>query len=131
MQRTCRIASERESDCLPRNFIRSTPGRIRTCNQRIRNPLLYPLSYGRLSSISNHKFFLSATSNTSLSGHLHIPVMTGHNSRPPGWRLLLEIWLETRAQLQPYQRKSNPTSCTKTPPPLDRLERVVCTKGGK
>jgi integrase len=25
----------------------STPGRIRTCNQRIRNPLLYPLSYGR------------------------------------------------------------------------------------
>ena len=26
---------------------RSTPGRIRTCNQRIRNPLLYPLSYGR------------------------------------------------------------------------------------
>ncbi len=27
--------------------ITSTPGRIRTCNQRIRNPLLYPLSYGR------------------------------------------------------------------------------------
>ena len=25
----------------------STPGRIQTCNQRIRNPLLYPLSYGR------------------------------------------------------------------------------------
>ncbi len=25
----------------------STPGRTRTCNQRIRNPLLYPLSYGR------------------------------------------------------------------------------------
>ena len=27
--------------------LKSTPGRIRTCNQRIRNPLLYPLSYGR------------------------------------------------------------------------------------
>ncbi len=27
----------------------STPGGIRTPNQRIRNPLLYPLSYGRFS----------------------------------------------------------------------------------
>jgi hypothetical protein len=27
--------------------LESTPGRIRTCDQRIRNPLLYPLSYGR------------------------------------------------------------------------------------
>ena len=26
---------------------RCAPGRIRTCDQRIRNPLLYPLSYGR------------------------------------------------------------------------------------
>ena len=25
--------------------MKSTPGRIRTCDQRIRNPLLYPLSY--------------------------------------------------------------------------------------
>ena len=25
----------------------STPGRTRTCNLRIRSPLLYPLSYGR------------------------------------------------------------------------------------
>jgi hypothetical protein len=32
---------------LQNNVLRSTPGRIRTCNQRIRNPLLYPLSYGR------------------------------------------------------------------------------------
>jgi hypothetical protein len=28
---------------------RSAPGRDRTCDQRIRNPLLYPLSYGCLS----------------------------------------------------------------------------------
>lgn len=27
---------------------KSTPGRDRTCDRRIRNPLLYPLSYGRL-----------------------------------------------------------------------------------
>ena len=26
----------------------SAPGRIRTCDQWIRSPLLYPLSYGRL-----------------------------------------------------------------------------------
>jgi hypothetical protein len=32
---------------------RSTPGRIRTCNQRIRNPLLYPLSYGRQWSLTS------------------------------------------------------------------------------
>ena len=30
----------------PLDSERSTPGRIRTCDRRIRNPLLYPLSYG-------------------------------------------------------------------------------------
>ena len=39
------------------NDVQSTPGRIRTCNQRIRNPLLYPLSYGRQYSTSTHKPF--------------------------------------------------------------------------
>ncbi len=32
--------------------LKSTPGRIRTCDLRIRNPLLYPLSYRRLFSFS-------------------------------------------------------------------------------
>ena len=31
----------------------STPGRIRTCNLRIRSPLLCPLSYGRGGNLSN------------------------------------------------------------------------------
>ncbi len=38
------------------NYLRelqSAPGRTRTCNQRIRNPLLYPLSYGRMFILSN------------------------------------------------------------------------------
>ena len=37
--------------CNESNFS-STPGRTRTCNQRIRNPLLYPLSYGRINLLT-------------------------------------------------------------------------------
>ena len=46
----------------------STPGRIRTCNQRIRNPLLYPLSYGRkMLCLSGLSTFLSELCNAGCS----------------------------------------------------------------
>ena len=35
--------------------MRSAPGRDRTCDQRIRNPLLYPLSYERLELLVSRK----------------------------------------------------------------------------
>jgi len=42
----------------------STPGRNRTCNLRIRSPLLYPLSYGRKSL--NHFYFYCIPSLSSM-----------------------------------------------------------------
>src|SRR5262249_28916302 len=39
--------------------LRSTPGKIRTCDPRFRKPMLYPLSYGGCKDLRQSTFFLT------------------------------------------------------------------------
>ena len=56
-------------------YFTGAPGRIRTCDLRIRSPALYPLSYGRKKRL-NFDSFISYTGN-DVNGNLNF-----HDNQP-------------------------------------------------
>ena len=82
---------------------RSTPGRIRTCNQRIRNPLLYPLSYGRKQFNGNEL-------------HRHRYLHSGHNTPKT---------LRRRTESQPVLTLRNSGTNTRSLPCFILLARLM------